>query len=123
MDKTENNLAKRLLNINDHNSFAKSSKNLFHDDYIFSQAGWYERINGGSEAGAGGPRQSVGQSPSEAGVGGPAWQAISLCRFKNIVFKRDGAFKKYLRKNIEKSANYEDFENLVRQFQSIRVSF
>ena len=122
MDKTENNLAKRLPSINDHNSFAKIIKNLFHDDFIFSKAGWYERINGGkqspgqspSEAGVGGPRQSPGQSPSEAGAGDPAWQVISSCRFKNIVFKRDGAFEKYLRKHIEKSANYEDFEEFGR---------
>ena len=114
MEKTENNLAKRLPDIKDHNSFAKIIKNLFYDDFIFSK-GWYERINGN--------RRSPGQSPCEARAGGPAWQAISSCRFKNIVFKRDGAFEKYLRKNIEKPPITKILKNLVGQFQSIGVSF
>ena len=114
MDKTENNLAKRLPGINDHNSFAKITKNLFDDDFIFSNC-WYERING--------DRQSLGQSPSEAGGQSSAWQAISSCRFKNVVFKRDGTFEKYFRKHIEKSANYEDFEEFGRTISIYRGIF
>ena len=35
---------------------------------------------------------------AKPGAGDPAWQVISSCRFKNIVFKRDGAFEKISQK-------------------------
>ena len=111
MEKTENNLAKQLPDINDHNSFAKIIKNLFHVDFVFGEAGdgalsecWYERINGDGEFGS-------------------AWQAISSCRFKKIVFERDGALEKYIRKHIEKSNNDEDFEELNRTISIYRSIF
>ena len=83
MEKTENNLP----GLNNHNSFAKIIKNLFDDNFIFSEC-WYERINEDT------------------------WEEVSSCRFKNIVFERNGAFEKYLRKYIEKSINYDEFKEL-----------
>ena len=44
MEKTQNSLP----GINNHNSFAKIIKNLFHDDFIFSDR-WYEKSKTNSE--------------------------------------------------------------------------
>ena len=74
MDNSQNNVS-TLPDKNEHNSFAKIIKTLFHDDFIFSNC-WYERINEDSKAGG---SEAEGQSS--------AWQAISSCRFNNIVLK------------------------------------
>ena len=101
MDNSENNKSTHYIpDKNDHNSFAKIIKNLFHDDFIFSDC-WYERI-----------------TTNEVDL----WKKISLCRFKNIIFKRDGKFDQYLRKHIENTTRYGDFEeyeNAISIYRSI----
>ena len=67
-------------------------KNLFHDDFTFSDR-WYERI-----------------TTNEVDL----WSKFSSSRFKNIVFKRDRAFEKYIRKHIENTTRYRDFEEFGR---------
>ena len=75
MDNSQNNTSTHYIpDKNDHNSFAKVIKNLFEKDFTFSDC-WYERII----------TDKV-----------DLWKNISSCRFKNSVFKRDGAFEKYL---------------------------
>ena len=109
MEKTENNLP----GIDNHNSFAKIIKNLFHDDFVFSDC-WYER------------RQ---RSPSQSSErkNEDTWHVISSCRFKNVVFKRDGAFEKYIRKHMEGKKYVEfsnsDFEELERTISIYRSIF
>ena len=49
MDNSQNNTS-TLPDKNDHDSFAKIIKTLFHDDFIFSNY-WYKRIIEDSEAG------------------------------------------------------------------------
>ena len=50
-------------------------------------------------------------------------EKISSCRFKNIVFKRDGAFEKYLRKHIENTTRYGDFEEVESAISVYRSLF
>ena len=89
MDNSQNNTS-TLPDKNEHNSFAEIIKNLFHDDSIFSDC-WYERI-----------------TTNEVDL----WKKNSSCRFKNVIFKRDGAFEKYLRQHIENTTRYRDFEEI-----------
>ena len=100
MDNSQNNTS-TLPDKNDHNSFAKIIKNLFEKDFTFSDC-WYERI-----------------TTNEVDL----WKKNSSCRFKNIVFKSDGTFEKYLRKHIGKSANYEDFEEIESVISIYRSLF
>ena len=91
-----------------YNGFAKIINTLFHDDFAFRKAGdgaisgfLFERINDDT------------------------WREISSCRFKNIVYERDGAFEKHLRGNIENSLNCKDFEkldNAISLYKSIFIN-
>ena len=109
MEKTENNLPC----INNHNSFAKIIKNLFYDDFVFSDC-WYERYQ---------------RSPNQRSerINEDTWHAISSRRFKNAVFKRDGTFEKYIRKHMEGNKYVEfsnsDFEELDRAISIYRSIF
>ena len=98
MDNSENNTSTHYIPESDHNSFAKIIKNLFEKDFTFNDC-WYERI-----------------TTNEVDL----WKKSSSCRFKNIIFKTDGAFEKYLRKHFEKSTNYEDFEEFGRAISIYR---
>ena len=102
MDNSENITSTRYIpDKNDHNSFAKIIKNLFEKDFTFSNCR-YERI-----------------TTNEVDL----WTKISSCRFKNIVFKRDGTFEKYLRKHIENTTRYEDFEEFGRAISIYKSIF
>ena len=102
MDNFENDTSTHYIpDKNDHNSFAKIIKNLFEKDFTFSNC-WYERI-----------------TTNEVDL----WTKISSCRFKNIVFKRDGAFEKYLRKHIENTTRYRDFEEVESAISVYRSLF
>ena len=62
-----------------HNIFVKIIKGLFDDDFVFKD---YKE---------------------------DTWQKISSCRFKNIVFERNGGFEKYLGNYMRKNINYKEF--------------
>ena len=83
MEKKENNLP----GLNNHNSFARIIKNLWGDNFVFTDC-WYERINENT------------------------WREIFSRRFKNVVFKRNGEFEKYIIKHLP--VNSDDFEELER---------
>ena len=105
MEKTENNLP----GIDNHNSFAKIIKNLFHDDFVFSDC-WYERYQ---------------RSPNQRSerISEDTWHAISSCRFKNVVFKRDGAFEKYITKYLEFSnSDFEELDRAISIYRSIFIN-
>ena len=110
MDNSQNNVS-TLPDKNEHNSFAKIIKTLFHDDFIFSNC-WYERINEDSEAGG---SEAEGQSS--------AWQAISSCRFNNIVLNNMEHLKNTSENILKNLPITKILKNLVGQFQSIEVSF
>ena len=102
MNNSENNTSTHYIpDKNDHNSFAKIIKNLFEKDFTFSDC-WYERI-----------------TTNEVDL----WTKIYSCRFKNILFKRDGAFEKYLRKHIENTTRYGDFEEMESAISIYRSIF
>ena len=102
MDNSENNTSTHYIpDKNDHNSFAKIIKNLFHDDFTFSDRS-YEKI-----------------TTNEIDL----WSKFSSYRFKNIVFKRDGAFEKYIRKHIENTTRYKDFEEFGRAISIYKSIF
>ena len=105
MDKTENNLP----GIDNHNSFAKIIKNLFHDDFVYNDC-WYERH-----------QQRPNQSSKR--INEDTWHAISSQRFKNVVFKKDGAFEKYVRKYIEfYNSDFEELDRTISIYMDIFIN-
>ena len=105
MEKTQNSLP----GINNHNSFAKIIKNLFHDDFIFSDR-WYEKSKTNSE---------VKPEPSSDE---DSWFEISSFRFKNTVFKQGGEFEKYILGYIYSNPDPEELERLISIYRSIFIN-
>ena len=97
MEKTQNSLP----GINNHNNFAKIIKNLFHDDFVFNYC-WHEKRKTNSDE--------------------DAWFEISSCRFKNIVFKKDGELEKYILRYIYSHPDHEELERLISIYRGIFIN-
>ena len=116
----------KISGINNHNSFAKIIKNLFHDDFVFGDR-WYEKskerqlgakLKTNSEAKPGAkPEPSSGRSSDE-----DAWFEITSCRFKNTVFKQGGEFEKYILGYIYSNPDPEELERLISIYRSIFIN-
>ena len=91
----------KIPDINNHNNFAKISKNLFHDDFVFNCC-WHEKIKTNSDE--------------------DSWLEISSCRFKNTVFKKDGELEKYILGYIYSNPDLEELERLVSIYSSIFIN-
>ena len=126
MEKTQNSLP----GVNNHNSFAKIIKNLFHDDFVFSDR-WYEKskerqlgakLKTNSEAK---PEPSPERQRSRSGAQSSdedAWFEITSCRFKNTVFKQGGELEKYILGYIYSNPDYEELERLISIYRSIFIN-
>ena len=90
----------KIPGINNHNSFAKIIKNLFHDDFVFSDR-WYEKSKNSGE---------------------DAWFEITSCRFKNTVFKQGGELEKYILGYIHSNPDLEELERLISIYRSIFIN-
>ena len=51
-----------------------------------------------------------------------AWFEISSCRFKNIVFKKDGELEKYILRYIYSHPDHEELERLISIYRGIFIN-
>ena len=90
-----------LPDINNHNHFAKIIKNFFHDDFVFGDC-WYEK--------------------RKTNPGEDDWVEITSCRFKNIVFKKDGELEKYILGYINSHPDLEELERLLSIYRRLFIN-
>ena len=103
MEKKQNSLP----GINNHNHFAKIIKKFFHDDFVFSARAsdsdcWYEK--------------------SKKNLVEYDWVEITSSRFKNIVFKKNGEFEKYILGYINSNPDPEELERLLSIYRGIFIN-
>ena len=108
----------KIPGINNHNSFAKFIKNLFHDDFVFNCC-WHEKRKTNSEAK---PERSSESEAGEQSSHEDSWLEISSCRFKNTVFKKDGELEKYILRYIHSNPDLEELERLLSIYSSIFIN-